>query len=215
MFVLAFIPGLIAMGFTSGLTRQFAISRIKPEFAVGLTAYVAMFLIMRHSLSWWQRRRCFQRELLYPWTRSELTGAVFAAQAWEMFTMAAACGLFAFGIAIWLKAALTAAVVLASIMVLLSVSALLTVLSAWVLTFRYALAAGLVAFIILLASLLGAGGIIGGFLSGFSPTSRDVNWSQLPLALWTVAGVVLIVSYVIARLAQRRWRNCEWALIPA
>jgi hypothetical protein len=173
-----------------------------PMFA---TAFVILFLgagwifALSHAFStWWQRRKAFSVQLLYPWTRRQMARAAFAVFALDtvgilavLYATLVACnvslGWYA-GIDELLRAGVWTAV--AGLLVAMG--------GLWLLTLRHRLLAGFLAVIGILLLMLAL--TLGGSL---------VRAGE---ALATVALLFGLLAWLLGLLAWRRWMRSEWGL---
>jgi hypothetical protein len=169
------------------------------------TAFVLLFLgagwliALSHTFSnWWQRRKVFSVELLYPRSRRQLVQSAFAAYAFDalgilavLFTTLIFCAValdWPLGLrAIWLG---TLVIVLAA--------ALLIIGGLWLLNLRHRLLAGFL-------------GVVGVLLLIVAMTSA-VRFVQVGASLWHVGLPFALVAWLFGLDAWRRWMKTEWGL---
>jgi hypothetical protein len=174
-------------------------------FQLFATAFVVLFLgagwilSLSHAFStWWQRRKAFSVQLLYPWTRRQMARAAFAVFALDtvgilavLYATLVACnvslGWYA-GIDELLRAGVWTAV--AGLLVAMG--------GLWLLTLRHRLLAGFLAVIGILLLMLAL--TLGGSL---------VRAGE---ALATVALLFGLLAWLLGLLAWRRWMRSEWGL---
>jgi hypothetical protein len=178
------------------------------SFALGIFARLLVLLLATvgsiAGLSscfsiWWQRRKAFSSELLYPWTRRQLTLAAFAAYGLDVvgvlliWPAVAACA----GALDWHVGSRD--MLLAVLMVVAAISALAAG-GLWLLTLRHRLLASFIAFVAVV--------IVVTCVAFEWPTvvwrnGHMLSTGALPYALATVL-------FGIA--AYRRWTRSEWGL---
>jgi hypothetical protein len=179
-------------------------------FRTFATAFVVLFLgvgwifALSHAFStWWQRRKAFSVQLLYPWTRRQMTRAAFAAFALDTLgILAVLCAvLYAAFVAcdaplgwyVGTNVLLRAAVGIAVAGLLVAMGGL------WLLTLRHRLLASFLAVIGVLLLILAL--VLGGSL--VLRTGEALGTVALPFGL--LAGL-------LGLLAWRRWMRSEWGL---
>ncbi|HXY33472.1 MAG TPA: hypothetical protein VEI07_04545 [Planctomycetaceae bacterium] len=169
------------------------------------TAFVLLLLgagcliALSHTFSnWWQRRKVFSVELLYPRTRRQLTRSAFAAYAFDalgilavLFTTLIFCG-------VALTWPLGMRMIWSGTLVIVLSAALLITGGLWLLTLRHRLLAGFL-------------GIFGVLLLIATMTSA-VQFLQIGASPWRVALPFALVALLFGLNAWRRWMKTEWGL---
>jgi hypothetical protein len=169
------------------------------------TAFVLLFLgagwlitLSQTFSNWWQRRKVFSVELLYPRTRRQLARSAFAAYVFDaagilavLYTTLLFCAVaLVWPLGVWAIWSGTLVIVLAA--------ALLITGGLWLLTLRHRLLAGFL-------------GVVGVLLLIVAMTSA-VRFVQVGASPWRVALPFALVAWVFGLDAWRRWMKTEWGL---
>jgi hypothetical protein len=182
------------------------IKRLAPQPGeMFLTAFVLLFLgagwliALSHTFSnWWQRRKVFSVELLYPRTRRQLARSAFAAYAFDALGILAVLYttlLFCADALVW---PLDLRAIGSGILVIVLAAALLITGGLWLLTLRHRLLAGFLS-------------VIGVLLLIVAMTSA-ARFVQVGASLWHVALPFALVAWLFGLDAWRRWMKTEWGL---
>jgi hypothetical protein len=170
-----------------------------------------MGILARNSDNWWRRRTEFQSQLLYPWTRRELTSAAFGAWAFEnggpLATGLVVClGVF-LGSNHWFGWHVPLMTILAGAIAGLAILTMFVAGVFWLLTLRHALFAGLLVY-------LGGAAILSVVISAAIWVAGYVDPTQhLPVTLLCVTLECAAITTVLSITAYRRWMRMEWGLI--
>jgi hypothetical protein len=169
------------------------------------TAFVLLFLgagwliALSHTFSnWWQRRKVFSVELLYPRTRRQLAQSAFAAYVCDALGILAVLFTTLIFCAVALVWPLGMRAIWSGTLVIVLAAALLITGGLWLLTLRHRLLAGFL-------------GVVGVLLLIWA-----MIWGVLLLrdgtSLWQVALPFALVACLFCLDAWRRWMKTEWGL---
>jgi hypothetical protein len=152
--------------------------------------------------TWWQRRKTFSVQLLYPWTRQQLTLSAFAAYSLDalvsmtlLFATVVVCNLT-------LGWHLGATVIFRGALVFVGVAAVLVTGGLWLLTLQHRLWASFLAF---------AGVML--LITTLSLEWRTVEQVNLWYFLSTKVLPYLTIASLLGTTAYRRWMQSEWGLL--
>jgi hypothetical protein len=169
------------------------------------TAFVLLFLgagwliALSHTFSnWWQRRKVFSVELLYPRTRRQLTESAFAGYAFDALGILAVLFTTLIFCAVALVWPLGERAIWSGTLVIVLAAALLITGGLWLLTLRHRLLSGFL-------------GVVGVLLLIGTMTSA-VRFVQAGASLWRVALTFALVAWLFGLDAWRRWMKTEWGL---
>jgi hypothetical protein len=169
------------------------------------TAFVLLFLgagwliALSHTFSnWWQRRKVFSVELLYPRTRRQLAQSAFAAYAFDALGILAVLFTTLIFCAVALGWPLGPRAIWLGTLVIVLAAALLIIGGLWLLNLRHRLLAGFL-------------GVVGVLLLIVAMTSA-VRYVQAGASLWRVALPFALVAWLFGLDAWRRWMKTEWGL---
>jgi len=189
------VPVVLIVGLQYFLTREFAAVFVLPVLGVGwLMALSQIFS------NWWQRRKTYSVELLYPWTRRQLARSAFIAYALDalgILTVLVATPIVCAIVLIW---PLPLRMILSGSVAIVLAAALLITGGLWLLTLRHRLLAGFLSIIGLLLVI------------------AVLTWKVLPFlevggSLWRVALLFALVALLFGLDAWRRWMKTEWGLL--
>jgi hypothetical protein len=175
MFAQSFVMLLLAVGWIAALSSCFSI--------------------------WWQRRKAFSMQLLYPWTRRQMTRSAFAAYALDTAGLPVAfCATFV--VCNWvLDWRLGTHLILTGVVVAIGMLSLLVAGGLWLLTLRHRLLASFLAFVgvvVLIAWIC---------VSWRNHTLTDTRY-LLAVGLLLAGQSTLLLALT----AYRRWMTREWGL---
>jgi hypothetical protein len=154
--------------------------------------------------NWWQRRKAFSVQLLYPWTRRQLTLAVFVAYALDIAGIFALLFVTVIAGEVLLDWRIGFDAIQIGSLTALSVAALLLSGGVWLLTLRHRLLASFLAFLgvaILVASVLSMP-ILAPFVAPM--------WNRHFLN--ALIRLNVLIAFLIGLDAYRRWMRSEWGL---
>jgi hypothetical protein len=169
------------------------------------TAFVLLFLgagwliALSHTFSnWWQRRKVFSVELLYPRPRRQLVQSAFAAYAFDALGILAVLVttlIFCADALVW---PLGLRAIWSGTLVILLAAALLITGGLWLLTLRHRLLAGFLSVVGVLLLILAV--------------TLAARFVQVGASLWRVALPFALVAWLFGQDAWRRWMKTEWGL---
>ena len=166
------------------------------------TAFVLLFLgggwliALSHTFSnWWQRRKTFSEQLLYPWTRRQLVRSAFVAYVCDALGILAVLFTTLIFCAVALVWPLVLRTILSGALAIVLAAALLITGGLWLLTLRHRPLASFLAVIgVLLLMTLG------------------MSFLQSGKSLWRIALLFALVAWIFGLDAWRRWMKTEWGL---
>jgi hypothetical protein len=179
-----------------------AVAAPDPDPPIYSTAFVLLFLgagwliALSHTFSnWWQRRKTFSAQLLYPWTRRQLVRSAFVGYAFDALGILAVLFVTLIFCATALAWPLGLRAILSGALAIVLSAALLITGGLWLLTLRHRLLAGFLAVIgVLLLMTLG------------------MSFLQSGKSLWRIALFFALVAWLFGLDAWRRWMKTEWGL---
>ncbi len=166
---------------------------------VGLLLAAGTLISVSHIFSnWWQRRKTFSVQLLYPWTRGQLARAAFVAYVFDVLGILAVLFLTLKFCDVALQWRLEMAVIRLGSMGIALAAALVVTGGLWLLTLRHRM----------LASFLAVGGVLL-LCAAMTMAGRLVLDHE---SHWRIALPFVFLSCVFAFDAWRRWMRSEWGL---
>jgi hypothetical protein len=167
---------------------------------VALLLGAGWFISISHIFSnWWQRRKAFSVQLLYPWTRGQLTRAAFAAYALDATGILALLLMTAIFCNLTLDWQLGRNAMLSGAVAIALAAALFITGGLWLLTLRHRLLAGFLAVFGVLVLIL-------------AMTWGGAFYRMDGARLWRVALPFALFAWLLGLDAWRRWMKTEWGL---
>ena len=187
------MPVVLVVGLQYFLSRMFSTALVLLLLGAG------WLIALSHTFSnWWQRRKVFSVELLYPRTRRQLAQSAFAAYVCDALGILAVLFTTLTFSAVALVWPLDVRTVWSETPVIVLAAALLIAGGLWLLTLRHRLLAGFL-------------GVVGVLLLIVAMTSA-VGFVQNGASLWRVDLPFALVASLIGLDAWRRWMKTEWGL---
>ena len=174
-------------------------SRLFSTLLVGLLLAAGWLISLSHIFSnWWQRRKTFSVQLLYPWTRGQLARAAFVAYVFDVLGILAVLLVTLKFCDVALRWRLEMPVIRLGGLAIALAAALLVTGGLWLLTLRHRM----------LASFLAVGGVLLLF-AAMTMAGRLVLDHE---SHWRIALPFAFLSCVFGFDAWRRWMRSEWGL---
>jgi hypothetical protein len=181
------------------LLRDYGPSRLFSTLFVGLLLAAGWLISLSHMFSnWWQRRKTFSVQLLYPWTRGQLARAAFVAYVFDVLGILAVLFATLKFCDVALQWRLEMPVIRLGSLAIALAAALLVTGGLWLLTLRHRM----------LASFLAVGGMLL-LCAAMTVAGRLVLNHESP---WRVALPFVLVAWLFGLDAWRRWMKTEWGL---
>ncbi len=175
-------------------------SRLFSTLLVGLLLAAGWLISLSHIFSnWWQRRKTFSVQLLYPWTRGQLARAAFVAYVLDVLGILAVLFAALKFCDVALQWRLGMPVIRLGSMAIALAAALFITGGLWLLTLRHRM----------LASFLAIGGVLLLFVA-MTIAGRLVLDHE---SHWRIALPFAFLSCVFGFDAWRRWMRSEWGLL--
>jgi hypothetical protein len=174
-------------------------SRLFSTLLVGLLLAAGWLISLSHIFSnWWQRRKTFSVQLLYPWTRGQLARAAFVAYIFDVLGILAVLFATLTFCDVALRWRLEMPVIRLGGLAIALAAALLVTGGLWLLTLRHRM----------LASFLAVGGVLLLF-AAMTMAGRLVLDHE---SHWRIALPFAFLSCLFGFDAWRRWMRSEWGL---
>jgi len=181
------------------LLRDYWPSGLFATLLVGLLLAAGWLISLSHIFSnWWQRRKTFSVQLLYPWTRGQLARAAFAAYAFDALGILAVLFATLTFCEVALRWRLEMPVIRLGSLAIALAAALFLTGGLWLLTLRHRM----------LASFLAVGGVLL-LCAAMTVAGRLVMDHE---SHWRIALPFVFLSCVVGFDAWRRWMRSEWGL---
>jgi hypothetical protein len=174
-------------------------SRLFSTLLVGLLLAAGWLISLSHIFSnWWQRRKTFSVQLLYPWTRGQLARAAFVAYVFDVLGILAVLLATLTFCDVALRWRLEMPLIRLGSLAIALAAALLVTGGLWLLTLRHRM----------LASFLAVGGVLL-LCAAMTVAGRLVMDHE---SHWRIALPFAFLSCVFGFDAWRRWMRSEWGL---
>jgi hypothetical protein len=187
------VPVLLVVG----LQFYFPVRIFSTAFALVFLGAGSLIALSHIFSNWWQRRKVFSVELLYPQTRRQLSRSAFAAYVFDALGILAVlfttliCAVAPF----WPLGAWT---IWSGTLVIVLAAALLITGGLWLLTLRHRLLAGFLSVVGVLLLILAV--------------TLAARFVQVGASLWHVGLPFALVAWLFGLDAWRRWMKTEWGL---